>query len=505
MNDTNQLDFISETAKQAAVLSSAAATLEWDERTGMPVSAGEYRAEQVSCLRGLAHQKLTDNRYRDELEELHQQIDFKSELGAPEITIAQLHRELRRNLKLSTDLVKKIAASTVRGQQQWDAARKNNQFSEFKPILNEIIQLKKEVGGLLSEGTDKSPYESLLDEYEPNASTKQIDDLFAQLRVPLVDLVQRIQGSEKQPNVNLFRQALPLAQQKQLSQEVAEAIGFDFDRGRLDETSHPFCTTLGPHDCRILTRYDSNDLGTGLFGTMHEAGHGMYEQGLNPEQFGLPLGMYTSLGIHESQSRMWENQVGRSRAFWRWIPSKLKELFDTQYSDASEEELYFAANQVRPSLIRVEADEATYNLHIIIRYELEKQLIQGDLDVNDLPEVWNARYQEDLGVTVTTDSDGVLQDVHWSAGLFGYFPTYTIGNLISAQLFSEAEKSIESLDEKIGQGRFHDLLDWNRSKVHCHGQAKSSEEIVAYATGQSLSPNYLVNYLQNKLEPLYEL
>lgn len=286
---------------------------------------------------------------------------------------------------------------------------------------------------------------------------------------------------------------------------VAQAIGFDFDRGRLDETSHPFCTTLGPHDCRILTRYDSYDLGTGLFGTMHEAGHGMYEQGLNTEHFGLPLGSYTSLGIHESQSRMWENQVGRSYAFWQWVTPRLKDLFPSQYADVSAKELHFAANEVRPSLIRVEADEATYNLHIIIRYELEKQLIQGELDIDDLREAWNSRYQDDLGVTISQDRDGVLQDVHWSAGLFGYFPTYTIGNLIAAQLYSEAENSIDSLDEKISQGRFDDLLEWNRSRVHYHGRFKNSEEIVRHATGKSLSPNYLVSYLKNKLELLYEI
>lgn len=505
MNKTNQFEFVCDTAKQAALLTSAADTLEWDERTGMPSNAGEYRAEQVSCLRGLAHQRLTDNRYQDQLETLHQRLDLRTDSEYEVITVAQLYRDLQRNNKLSTDLVKKIASSTVRGQQLWDASRKSNQFSSFKPILNEIIQLKREVGDLLSDGSEKSRYESLLDEYEPNASIDQIDKLFAELRPPLVDLVQRIEASKKQPNPNLFRQDLPLDQQRRLSMGVAQAIGFDFDRGRLDETSHPFCTTLGPHDCRILTRYDSYDLGTGLFGTMHEAGHGMYEQGLNTEHFGLPLGSYTSLGIHESQSRMWENQVGRSYAFWQWVTPRLKDLFPSQYADVSAKELHFAANEVRPSLIRVEADEATYNLHIIIRYELEKQLIQGELDIDDLREAWNSRYQDDLGVTISQDRDGVLQDVHWSAGLFGYFPTYTIGNLIAAQLYSEAENSIDSLDEKISQGRFDDLLEWNRSRVHYHGRFKNSEEIVRHATGKSLSPNYLVSYLKNKLELLYEI
>jgi carboxypeptidase Taq len=505
MQKSNLFQFVCESAKQAALLSTAADTLEWDERTGMPHSAGDYRAEQVSYLRGLAHQKLTDGRYRESLQELLEQISNETASIPFAITISKLHRDLQRNAKLTTQLVEQMAASTVRGQQQWDAARKSNRFCDFKRILNEIIQLKRESAELLRQGTEKNCYEALLDEYEPNATIEQIDQLFSALRPPLVDLIQRIQSASKRPDPTLFRRNLSLEKQKQLSLHVAEAIGFDFKRGRLDETSHPFCTTLGPNDCRILTRYDQNDLGTGLFGTIHEAGHGMYEQGLPEESFGLPLGSYASLGIHESQSRMWENQVGRSAAFWRWITPKLQDLFPKQYANVSEQEFYFAANEVEPSLIRVEADEATYNLHIIIRYDLEKQLINGELEVDDLPDAWNLRYEQDLGVKVQQDRDGVLQDVHWSAGLFGYFPTYTIGNLIAAQLFSKAEESIDQIDKQFSRGNFQELLNWNRIAIHRHGQAMNSDEIVREATGNELSTDFLVNYLRGKLETLYQL
>lgn len=505
MTDHSAFTYVCQNAQQAALLHSSADALEWDERTNMPVSAGDYRADQVSYLRGLAHQRRTEQKYRDYLEELFQKIDPVKEQDHTSITIMQLHRDLQRDIKLSTALVERSAKLTVKGQQVWDTARKNNCFDHFKSILSEIVSLKREIGDRLREETERTRYEALIDEYEPEATVKQIDELFSQLRRPLVALIKEVQASGNRPKRELFQQALPVSIQRQLSRDVAVAIGFDFNRGRLDETSHPFCTTLGPHDCRILTRYDPQDLGTGLFGTMHEAGHGMYEQGLNTEAFGLPAGSYCSLGIHESQSRMWENQVGRSQSFWKWITPKLKDWFPDQYAQATAEELYFAANDVYPSLIRVEADEATYNLHIIIRYDIEKKLIEGSLDVNEVQDEWNARYHADLGVEVDHERNGVLQDVHWSAGLFGYFPTYTIGNLIAAQLFYSAQETIPALDQKISEGSFDELLQWTRDTVHQHGRSLNSEQIVQKSTGMLLSPEYLVQYLREKLESLYEL
>lgn len=498
-----QYDYICKQAKEATLLHTAADALEWDERTGMPPAAGDYRAQQVACLRGLAHQRRTDSRYADYLSELNQELSGNDPSDLPAATVKCLHRDLQRDQKLSTKMIEHLSALTVRGQQNWDAARKNNRFSDFQKTLEQIVNLKREIGSRLREGTENTAYEALIDEYEPNATVKHLDQLFQTLREPLVELIQRIQDAPRRPETNLFQRALPIKVQREISRYVATQIGFDFDRGRLDETSHPFCTTLGPDDCRILTRYDPNHLASGLFGTMHEAGHGVYEQGLLTEWFGLPPGSYASLGIHESQSRMWENQVGRSQSFWKWLTPELKKRFAPEYDGASADELYFAANAIEPSLIRVEADEATYNLHIIIRYDLEKQLIDGALQVDDLPSAWNDRYKQDLGVNVTQDSQGVLQDVHWSAGLIGYFPTYTIGNLISAQLFASAQHQLVDLEEHFSRGSFRDLLEWTRKRVHQYGRTMTSDELVQQATGETLSSDHLVSYLKAKLEPLY--
>ena len=271
------------------------------------------------------------------------------------------------------------------------------------------------------------------------------------------------------------------------------------------KTSHPFCTTLGPHDCRILTRYDESNLAGGLFGMLHEAGHGMYEQGLPTKWFGLPLGSYVSLGVHESQSRMWENQVGRGISFWHWLYADAQKAYAPELDDVPVSSFYGAINSVQPSLIRVEADEVTYNLHIIIRFELEQQLIDDSLSVDDLPDAWNDRYENDLGIRPPSARDGVLQDVHWSAGLFGYFPTYALGNLIGAQLFAAAEEELGQLDEQFRRGHFESLLQWLRTNVHQQGRRYQASELVRRATGKELSAGDLLEYLQGKLRPLYGL
>ncbi len=375
----------------------------------------------------------------------------------------------------------------------------------FRDTLSALVDLKREAGQRLAEGTDRSGYESLLDEYEPDARVDQLQQMFAAVRSPLVDLISRIKDSPKQPDTSVLKKTFSIDDQRRFSRWVAEKIGFDFSRGRLDETSHPFCTTLGPNDCRILTRFDPRWLPAGLFGTLHEAGHGMYEQGLRRDWFGLPPGSFVSLGIHESQSRLWENQVGRSLPFWEWLFPQAQRTFAPQLDAVSLDTFYFAVNAVAPSLIRVEADEATYNLHIIIRFDLERQLIDGSLSLADLPEAWNARYESDLGIRPSSDASGVLQDVHWSAGLFGYFPTYTIGNLASAQLFDAARREISDLDGLFRQGEFRPLLDWLRQNVHSFGRCYPGSQLIEQATGTQLGADHLIDYLKTKLEPLYQL
>ena len=503
--DPKAFEFVCEQAKRATLLQTAGETLEWDERTGMPSRAGEYRAEQVSALHGQAHQLRTDARYGDTLAGLHEQITSDDSNSDFAVTIRRLHRDWQRDSKLPTETVRKLTSARTLGQQTWDAARAADDFEMFAPTLKQMVELKREAGQRMAEGTSKTAYEALLDEYEPDANATELNETFSQLRSPLVDLIGELRDAPRQPDTSVLQGNFDIGKQRKFCHELANKIGFDFERGRLDETSHPFCTTLGPHDCRILTRYDESLVYCGLFAMLHEAGHGMYEQGLRPDWFGLPPGQYASLGIHESQSRLWENQVGKSRSFWDWLFDHARTEFAPQLDTVSLDAFHFAVNSVKPSLIRIEADEVTYNLHIIIRFDLEQRLIDGSLSVDELPEAWNTRYEQDLGVRVTSDADGVLQDVHWSAGLIGYFPTYTLGNLISAQLFDAANHELGDLNALFREGTFEPLRNWLETNVHQVGRRYNGPELVQTVCGRSLNADALIAYLRGKLRPLYGL
>ncbi len=490
-------------ARQATVWQTVADALEWDERTGMPAGAGEYRALQISTIRGQVHQIRTDPRYGERLDRLIEQTGESDPHGDMATTVRELRHDFHRDRKLPEDLVRRISLATVRGQQAWDAARKADDFSAFRDPLQEIVTLKRQQASLYQQGTDDTLYEGLLDEYEPGGNEATLVGIFDDLRDRLVPLIAATRDARRQPDLTCLHGPFDIDRQRSFSRKVCRAIGFDFDRGRLDETSHPFCTTLGPSDVRILSRYEREWLPGGLYGSLHEAGHGLYEQGLRADQFGLPPGSYASLGVHESQSRLWENQVGRSREFWSWLIEDAKSHLGSSLTSATLDEVVFAVNAIRPSLIRVEADEATYNLHIIIRFDLERQLIDGSLSVDDLPAAWDARYQSDLGVRAPSAADGVLQDVHWGAGLFGYFPTYTLGNLIGAQLFAAAGRQLGDLRESVARGEFEGLLQWLRDNVHSRGRCYRSESLVQKVTGEPLSADHLIDYLTAKLKDLY--
>jgi carboxypeptidase Taq len=490
--------------RETTLLQTAADCLEWDERTGMPEAAGEYRAEQISTLRGIVHQRRTAPEIGDYLQQLRQwdaASDVTSDIGA---TVYRMQQDFQRECKLPQDLVKALSRATVRGQQAWDRARKADDFSIFRPALQTVIELKRQQADcLVAEGQTR--YDALLDEYEPGARAADLQVMFAALRDELVALINEIQAAPKQPNVEILRRQYPVSAQRTVSRHVAELIGFDFTRGRLDETSHPFCTNLGPHDCRILTRYESRWLPGGFFGTLHEAGHGLYDQGLRSEWYGLPPGNFISLGVHESQSRLWENLVGRSAPFWQFYFPHLKNHFPGPLEDVSVDQLHFALNSVQPSLIRVEADEATYNLHVAVRFELEQLLLSGDLQVDDLPDAWNQRYREVVGITPPSNADGVLQDVHWSAGLFGYFPTYSLGNIYAAQLFKAAENELGDFGVMFGRGEFRPLLQWLRDKIHRHGRNLDPRDLIQRATGAVPSSVPLVQSLRDRYTQLYGL
>ena len=493
-------------ARQATVLQTVSETLEWDERTQMPHANGDYRAQQVAALETAAHRLRTDAKLGTDLQHLRAQLgdaDPNCDQGA---TIIGLHRDWTRDCKLPADLVEKLARARVVGQQLWEKARAADDFSVFSEALANMVELKREAGKRMADGTDRTAYEALMDTYEPDARVDQLQKVFDDVRGPLVKLVADIKNAPKQPPVEILKRDYPIDSQRDFSRFVTEQIGFDYQRGRLDETAHPFCTTLGPNDIRILTRYVRDWLPSGLFGSLHEAGHGMYEQGLRTKDwFGLPPGSYASLGVHESQSRLWENQVGRSRPFWEWLYPHAQERFASQLGKVDLDDFHFAINSVKPSLIRVEADEVTYNLHILIRFDLERQLIDGNLTVEELPRAWGDRYQSDLGVQPPSDANGVLQDVHWSAGLFGYFPTYTLGNLIGAQLYHAAEKNLGSFEGLFRNGDFAPLLGWLGENVFAGGRCFSGDQIVERATGEKLSAKYLIDYLRSKLSPLYQL
>ena len=508
MNQGN-FEEVADHIRKTALLRTTLALLEWDERTGLPAKAGAYRAEQATLLSGMIHRRQTDPRLGEQLEELAAELpdapaDDSERVDKQAASVRRLLKEFRRNSRLPVELVEAISKATVLGQQAWDGARKNNDWDSFRPHMEEIFSLRRQQAELLRVG-EESLYDALLDEYEEGARTVQLVSIFSELRDGLVTLVQDLDTARRKPTGESWRQPVEVDKQRHLSRWIAEQIGYRFDRGRLDETSHPFCTTLGPDDCRILTRYHREYFPCGFYGTLHEAGHGLYEQGLPTDWFGLPPGTYASLGVHESQSRMWENFVGRSRAFWKWCFPHAKKQLAGDWDHLSEEQLYRDANLIQPSLIRVEADEVTYNLHILIRFEIERELLTGELAVDDAPDAWNQRYQHYLGICPPSNRNGILQDVHWSAGLVGYFPTYTLGNLYAAQLMEAAESELGNLGLQFEKGEFASLLEWLRTRVHQHGFSRHPGQLIQNACGQTLEAAPLLKYLRAKLEPIYGL
>jgi carboxypeptidase Taq len=490
-------------ARQTALIASIESVLGWDEHVNLPVSAGEYRAEQITYMVGLIHKRWIDHQFGDWLEALAAGLLAADETADTAINIRQLKRQRDKNVKLPQSLVEELTRTAVLGQLAWQDARRQNDFAMFRPHLEKMISLKKQQAEAL--GYEGHPYDALLDEYEPEAQTAEVARVLNGLREQLVPMATTIALSARIPKTEILKRNFPVETQKIFAQQAAESIGYDFDRGRLDVSVHPFTVGLGPHDCRITTRYDERFFNAAFFAVMHEAGHGLYEQGLPAERYGLPLGEVVSLGIHESQSRMWENMVGRSRAFWAHFFPKAQALFPLALGNVSLDEFYFAINEVCPSLIRVEADEVTYNLHVLIRFELELAMIEGDLQAADLPGAWNEKYQKYLGLIPPNDAQGVLQDMHWSGGLIGYFPTYALGNLYAAQFFAQARGDLGDLDAMFQQGEFLPLRQWLREKIHSQGHRYTAAELVRRITGRPLSHEPLMAHLKQKFYTMYGL
>lgn len=487
--------------REISVLSSCTAVLDWDERTYMPSKGSENRSNQVALLAGMAHEKLTAPRIGELINELLNNGLKPGDDSIDAANLREIKRAYDRAVKVPRSLVEELSKTITLAQRAWQEAREKSDFAAFKPWFEKIVKLKRQEAEAI--GYQGAPYNAMLDDFEPGANMEKIAAVFAGLRDELVDLIDRIKSSGKGPDTGIITRDYPVDRQEQFGLEAARIIGFDFDSGRLDKTVHPFCSGFGPGDVRITTRYDKNFFPMAFFGILHEAGHGIYEQGLPDKHYGTPCGESVSLGIHESQSRMWENMVGRSKSFWQHFFPKAQKVFPEALKKVTLEKFHFAVNDVRPSFIRVEADEATYNLHILLRFELESAFFNDDLKVDDVPEAWTEKIDKYLGIKPPDDARGCLQDVHWSAGLIGYFPTYTLGNLYSAQFFAQARDDIGDLDSQFAKGDYSHLLGWLRKNIHSHGQRYRAEDLVKMVTGQPLSHKPLMDYLNAKFGELY--
>lgn len=487
--------------KEIALLDSCASLLDWDHQTYMPPRGTTHRAEQLALLVGLSHEKSTDPVIGELLDEA-ESGDLGREEGSPAaVNLREIRRTYDRTRKLPRSLVEELARTTALAHDVWVEARRESDFAVFEPWLEKVVALKRQEAEAV--GYSGVPYDALLDHYEPGETTAKLIGLFAELRDELVRLVEAIAASGRQPNLSILQRAYPVEQQEDLGMAASAAIGFDFTAGRLDVTTHPFCTGIGPGDTRITTRYNPRDFGDAFFSILHETGHALYDQGLDPIQYGTPMGSAVSLGIHESQSRLWENFVGRSRDFWVHFFPRTRQAFPAALDDVSLDAFYFAINDVRPSFIRVDADEATYNLHILLRFEVEQLLISGDLKVGDVPGAWSERFRQYLGLTPPDDARGCLQDIHWSGGGIGYFPTYTLGNLYAAQFFERARLDLGDLERQFARGEFAPLKEWLTTKIHRHGQRYRAGDLVLAVTGRPLSPRPLVDHLRSKYAELY--
>lgn len=490
-------DFV-ERCRELSDLRSVLDCLSWDQEVVMPPEGGGGRARQLATLAGIHHRKQVDPIWPELLESLS-----GNDLGPSDgAALREARRDYERAVKVPEGLVRELAETASLAYDAWVQARKDSDFEAFAPWLKKVMALKKREAECLSEGG--SLYDALLDEYEPGMTSARLSDLFADIRPRLSGLVERIQGSGVRPDARLLKGPFPQDAQREFGRRVLNAMGFQWRRGRLDESPHPFCTGIGIDDVRLTTRYSEEDFGQSFFGMVHECGHGLYEQGLDAQRRGLPDCRAVSLGVHESQSRLWENFIARSRPFWEHWHPVWQGVFG-ESADAPFEAFLLLVNRVEPSLIRVEADEVTYGLHVLLRFDIERLLIDGDLGVDDLPEVWNRRMKDDLGVEPRNEAEGVLQDTHWSQGLVGYFPTYLLGNLYAAQLYARVREEFQDFDERLRAGDLAFLAGWLREGVHRVGSVLQAEDLIQRASGQPLRSLPFLDYLDSKYEALYRL
>lgn len=484
-------------------LEKAAALLNWDMQTYMPHGGATARSRQSATLSRLAHDKFTSDeigRLLEDLEAAVRSLPYEDDTVS---LVRVTRREYDRARRLPGELVHDLAQAEGLAMPAWAEARAESNYEKFAPHLEKILDLKRQEAGYL--GYEDRMYDALLDLYEPGMKTARVQGIFDDVRRELVPLVRSISGRGEPVDHSIMEREFDEKKQWELGLEALRLIGFDLRNGRQDVSVHPFTTSFSNKDVRLTTRLSRNYFPMAFFGTLHEGGHALYEQG-SPDKFSrTPLEGGTSLGVHESQSRLWENLVGRSRPFWEFFATRLRDVFPEVLDGAGVDAIYRAVNRVRPSLIRVEADEVTYNLHIMLRFRIENELLEGKIEVRDVPEAWNAEMKDLLGITPPDVAQGALQDIHWSHGSIGYFPTYSLGTFFSVQLFDRARTDIPDMDARFSRGDFGALLAWLREHVHRHGRKFTLEELAMRITGEPLQTRSYINYLRDKFGEIYAL
>ncbi len=497
----DKLEKLNSILKKVHNLRYTSALLEWDQQVNMPQDGIEERGEQIATISELAHNLFVSEEVGQLLNDLQPYADSLENDSDERRLIKVTRRHFDQETKIPVKLLMDLSQATTNAFPYWEKAKESNNFTIFAPYLEKIIDLTREMANCFQ--PFDHIYDPLLNNYEPGMKTADVKRIFSELRPLQVDLIQWI-ANRPQIDDSFLHQYFDPQKQLQFGVEIAQAFGMDWSRSRQDKSAHPFTTSFGQKDVRITTKVKENLFTSSLFSTMHESGHALYELGFDPSYRQTLLSEAASLAIHESQSRMWENIIGRSRPFWQHFYPKLMALFPEQLHDVSVEKFYRAINMVEPSFIRTEADEATYNLHIMLRLELEIELMEDTLQVKDLPDAWNSRMNDYLGIVPATDSIGVLQDVHWSAGLIGYFPTYALGNLISVQLWDKMQLDIPTLNYQIENGDFHQVLGWLRENIHRYGAKYEPQELVQRITGSMINSEPYVRYLQTKYQDIYE-
>ena len=496
--EQNFLDYV----KKIGAYQEALGVLYWDMRTGAPKKGIDQRSEVVGVLATDVFNLSTSDDLKELLDQMELELDSVNEVSKR--VFEEVKKEYNLSKKIPADEYKKFVILQSKSESVWEEAKNNNDWSMFQPYLTEMVATLKnfvEYWGV----TDNNPYNVLLDQYEPGMTTEILDQVFNELREKIVSLLKRISESPNQPKTGFLFQSFDKQKQQSFSLDILKQLGYDFDAGRLDETVHPFATGLNRGDVRITTKYDEFDFRSAIFGTIHECGHAIYEQNVAEELTGTPLAGGASMGIHESQSLFYENFVGRNPKFWEQNYEKLQSYSPEQFGEVPVEDFLRAINEVKPSLIRIEADELTYALHIMIRYEIEKGLFNGDLKVEDLPEIWNSKYEEYLGVSPSTNAEGILQDVHWAGASFGYFPSYALGYIYASQFKAAMLKDIPQFDSLLEQGNLAPIKEWLTQNVHQYGALKKPLDILKAATGEGLNGKYLADYLEEKYTKIYKL